>query len=183
MCLDNTCSIKYGECHCGCSGVTNVVKWSNRYFGHIKNEPKLYLNNHHKLMSPVQYVVNEETGCWDWQRGKDQDGYGMLRIDGKTIRAHIYFYTKKYGKIPDKLILDHFKCQNPSCCNPDHVEPVTVAENNRRGMLTKLDVEDITFIRETYADEVLSAKEISVRYKIGLSQVYRIINNQAWVGI
>jgi hypothetical protein len=35
------------------------------------------------------------------------------------------------GPVPEGLELDHL-CENPPCCNPAHLEPVTHAENNRR---------------------------------------------------
>jgi hypothetical protein len=36
------------------------------------------------------------------------------------------------GPIPDGLTIDHL-CRTPACVNPEHMEPVTMAENIRRG--------------------------------------------------
>ncbi len=42
-------------------------------------------------------------------------------------------YEQLVGPIPPGLHLDHL-CRNTSCVNPDHLEPVTVAENVLRGV-------------------------------------------------
>lgn len=69
------------------------------------------------------------TGCWLWSGGTDQHGYGRCRISGVLKRCHQW----TYGPVPVGLVLDHYVCQTPACCNPDHLEPVTQAENARRG--------------------------------------------------
>ncbi len=40
------------------------------------------------------------------------------------------------GPIQDGLHIDHL-CRIPRCVRPDHVEPVTLAENNRRMQAVK----------------------------------------------
>lgn len=60
-------------------------------------------------------------------------GYGHLRRDKVCILAHRFSYELRNGKIPEGLELDHL-CRVPCCVNPDHLEPVTSAENTRRGM-------------------------------------------------
>jgi hypothetical protein len=47
------------------------------------------------------------------------------------FRAHRYSYTLLVGLIPHGLELDH-RCNTPRCVNPQHLEPVTRTENNRR---------------------------------------------------
>ena len=40
-------------------------------------------------------------------------------------------YEFLVGEIPEGLTLDHL-CRNKACVMPDHLEPVTQAENHRR---------------------------------------------------
>lgn len=73
--------------------------------------------------------------CWEWQAAKDRHGYGVARFmgRGKPSRAHRVAYEYVNGTIPGDLPLDHL-CRNPLCVNPAHLEPVTMAENFRRGI-------------------------------------------------
>ena len=76
-------------------------------------------------------------GCWLWTGSINESGYGLLieKAGGKQInhRAHRWSYEYHIGPIPDGLVLDHL-CRVRRCVNPDHLEPVTDAENIRRGV-------------------------------------------------
>lgn len=76
--------------------------------------------------------VDVSGDCWEWLRGKDKDGYGKYRRHNKHHRAHRYVWELLVGPIPAGLVIDHL-CKNTSCVNPDHLEPVTWAENLHRG--------------------------------------------------
>ncbi len=81
--------------------------------------------------------VNPETGCWDWQgarstRVNGETTYGNLKLNGRTVSAHQFAYETLIGPVPIGYELDHL-CQNKGCANPVHQEPVTHAENVRRG--------------------------------------------------
>jgi hypothetical protein len=73
-------------------------------------------------------------GCWRWRRSKQANGYGICYSGGKyrTRYAHRIAYLEFVGPIPAGMCIDHL-CRTRDCCNPDHLEVVTVRENLRRG--------------------------------------------------
>lgn len=79
----------------------------------------------------LRFIV-DENGCWLWTGCLDDSGYAAMSIRRKTVRVHVFTYTKKYGPIPAGKEIDHL-CRIRRCINPDHLEPVTSQENTRRG--------------------------------------------------
>lgn len=75
--------------------------------------------------------VEKTDGCWLWQGYKTVMGYGRINVDGHAVGAHRVAYEMLVGPIPVALTLDHL-CRNPGCVRPDHLEPVTLAENSLR---------------------------------------------------
>lgn len=81
-----------------------------------------------------QHIYRDNaTGCWEWTGRKNQVGYGGIALFGKTLMAHRVVYELHKGEIPKGYVIDHL-CRNPGCVNPDHLQPVTQAENYKRGI-------------------------------------------------
>lgn len=84
----------------------------------------------------VQAQAGYSTPCWVWTAARNMLGYGKFdpgtRLRHGWNAAHRVAYELFVGPVPLGTELDHL-CRNPSCCNPDHLEPVAHAVNVRRG--------------------------------------------------
>lgn len=79
-------------------------------------------------------------GCWMWQGGRNEDGYGLLYVRGsrsaerpwgRKVGAHRVSYLWTYG--PRALSAErevcHVVCDNPSCVHPGHLAAMTHQQN------------------------------------------------------
>ncbi len=83
------------------------------------------------LLESMEDKVLLGDDCWEWTGGKTL-GYGRMRLQDQNYRAHRVMYELLVGPIPEGMCLDHL-CKNRGCVRPDHLEPVTLAENTLRG--------------------------------------------------
>lgn len=60
------------------------------------------------------------SGCWPFLGSNRRGGYGRLIMYGKYHLAHRVSYRLAIGEIPDGLLVCH-RCDNPPCCNPQHL--------------------------------------------------------------
>jgi hypothetical protein len=88
-----------------------------------------------RFWAKVEVPVTDD-GCWLWTGALDRGGYASLRWRGKRTRAHRTAYQLFVGELPPGLHVDHL-CRARHCVRPDHLEPVTPAENIRRGLTGK----------------------------------------------
>ena len=124
------------------------------------------------------YRKNPDTGCWDFTRKTQWNGYGRVCIESKRYMAHRFFYEKEHGKIDPALVLDHL-CSNRSCVNPSHLEAVPQRINARRGRATKLNSGQVHDIRRLYA-QGKTQTAISKQFGVGQDAISRIVRHESW---
>lgn len=73
-------------------------------------------------------VVDEQTGCWMWAGRLDRSGYAIARGTDGGYRVHrLALEATNRTYLGSQTA--HHKCAIRACVNPDHLEPVTHAEN------------------------------------------------------
>ncbi len=164
-----------GLCECGCGATTRIPKHSDASKDQVGGRPLRFIDGHNKRNPRPRYIADAQTGCWVWQHYLDPHGYGRCKT-GRSSLAHRNVYEEHRGPIPEGLTLDHL-CRNPPCVNPDHLEPVTNAENSRRGNMTRLTREQVDEIRAS----TQSQNELAALYGITPQHVGQIRLRHCWV--
>jgi len=77
---------------------------------------------------PFWSYVSQDDDCWLWTGSVQSAGYGSWSGQGRL--AHRIAYEEMIGPVPLGLVLDH-SCHVRLCVNPYHLNPVTIAQNNR----------------------------------------------------
>ena len=124
-------------------------------------------------------VLVSTSGCWDWQLSRYAGGYGRISIGKqKQDYAHRVSYRVYHGEIPKGMVVRH-SCDNPRCCNPEHLSlgtqrdnvhdcisrgrnhypPIARGEANHK---TKLTAEDVKYILQSTESNKVLAKMFNV---------------------
>lgn len=82
-----------------------------------------------RFFAKIDFV--SQAPCWIWIGCINRNGYGAFRRIGYSQPAHRSSWELLVGVIPIGLTIDHL-CKVRACVNPDHLEPVTLAENIQR---------------------------------------------------
>jgi len=114
----------------------------------LKDQRGILIGHDHPLYGINQllfwekYTVPIGTSCWIWDASVTGNGlYGFyswkVNKRNKASFSHRISYIIHNGLIPEGLVIDHL-CRCHLCGNPDHLEAVTLKENQLRGLNCRL---------------------------------------------
>jgi hypothetical protein len=142
--------------------------------------------------------VRVSSGCWEWQGPRNLKGYGSIGVWGKgsTMPAHRAAWILTNGFIPAGLHVLH-RCDNPPCCNPDHLflgtnadnvadkmvkgrQPSIAGERNPRARLT---LRQVVALRSKYAEGGVSQSALAREYGVSVSAIGFAITGRSWAHV
>lgn len=138
--------------------------------------------------------VEKKDGCWNWKKGCKEFGYGQFRNfeTGKMETAHRISYKTFKGIIPNEAFVCH-SCDNPKCCNPEHLwignckENMQDAQNKGRTLKgntfrAKISAMEVMKIRQEYNCK-FGYRKLGKKYGVHWSNIRAIIKKRSWKGV
>lgn len=138
----------------------------------------------------ARVAFNPLTGCWDWTKGVNADGYGYgIYINGKQTRAHRAAFLISNDGLPSPEFPIRHLCGNPRCCRPDHLAVGTAKENahdtlkagrhrSRREPLAIRKARAVA-MRKTGG----KIEQLAARYGISRSAARRVVLGHSWANL
>lgn len=132
--------------------------------------------------------IKKTDTCWIWEGNKNKDGYGRINFNSKHQLAHRYAYELLVGCIPENKLICHH-CDNPPCCNPEHLFLGTDRQNTDDKLLKKRHKNgqklSITSVKEIkkLLNNGLTQKKIGEIYGVTRSAISNIAYGQSWSNI
>jgi len=134
--------------------------------------------------------------CRNWLGTCGSHGYGMVSRNGKNVRTHRVAYELVFGEFNVAFDVLH-KCDNPLCCNPEHLYLGTDVENQRdaaqRGghkakmgeqhPMARLNSSDIINIRNSFHKKGVFQHVLAKQYGVTKTQISRIVHNRVWKSV
>ena len=106
-------------------GVCNTHYLRMKRAGEVQSLPVLSVAE--RLAAGLERKPN---GCLEWVGLVNDQGYGLIKVDGKTLKTHRLAWGLAHPDEPPPPVVRHFVCDNPPCCDTEHLRRGTKADNN-----------------------------------------------------
>lgn len=132
--------------------------------------------------------IRGKDDCWLWLASKDKDGYGRYRHGRKIFQSNIFAYHVTKGDIPKGYVILH-SCDNPPCCNPNHLSSGTHLDNmldmvakkrDKNGLEPQLTHEQIKMCRESFWYQGVKAEDLAILYDIPRPTMDSLVLGRSW---
>jgi hypothetical protein len=80
-----------------------------------------------RIRANVEVMPN---GCHEFRGNTGTKGYGLISVKSKGESVHRVVFRLCVGEIPAGMLVRH-TCDNPPCCNPEHLLLGTHTDNAR----------------------------------------------------
>ena len=126
--------------------------------------------------------------CWNWNGRKDKDGYGRFRFNSQDFYSHRVSWVLANGNIPNGLFICHH-CDNPSCCNPEHLFIGTHLDNmfdmysKGRGNRRFFSNSEVIEIRNLYENHNVLKSKIAYMFNASIDCINKIIKRETYKNI
>lgn len=98
--------------------------------------------------------------CWPWTGCKTAFGYGRMSAAGRvSLKAHRVSYALSVRASPGRWMVCH-SCDNPECCNPDHLFLGTHKDNTMDAMVKGRLVMPPVYSRSNHPRATLSVHDV-----------------------
>lgn len=138
-----------------------------------------------------------ENGCWLWRKGKTSKGYGSVAVKGyRSNLAHRIAWAIAFGEIPPSSICICHHCDDPACCNPEHLFPGDRSLNNKdktakgrnvspgifgsKNPMAKLTEEKVIQIKAKYRTGRFTYQSLADRFRVSPALVGLVITGKIW---
>ena len=137
-------------------------------------------------------LKSTEHDCMEWTGQKLPKGYGHVKIHGKKIQTHRYVLAKKLGREIREGMCALHTCDNPPCCNPNHIWEGTNQENvndkiskgraavvkGEKHGCSKLTEDMVITIKQT--GRTISQRKLAAEYGVSSTIIYKILKGVIW---